>query len=204
MKLLQGIGALAVPLLVWPTLAFGQNGFSIGNCPNGYCSQGGFSFSIGNKSDKLPVGPWYLYWPLEAHFQSAAPGLPPGTASPMACPPQFAPRVPAVALPYGMMPAPAAPYGMMPAPAAAPYGMMPGAGAPYGMVPARWPNYPPAAAAPYAPPMPYAPANPLAAPSPDPRTPTNLPPLPTADSAAGPRPVSYWMPAVPAYWYGRQ
>ncbi len=35
------------------------------------------------------AGPWYLYWPLEAHFQHPAPGAYPPYASPMSLPPGF-------------------------------------------------------------------------------------------------------------------
>lgn len=172
MKLLQWTGALAVPLLVWPTLAFGQFSFNAGTpCDSTPC-QAGFSFSLGGKSDKLPVGPWYLYWPLEAHFKSSVPGFPPMQPSPMVLPPQFAPPMPAAMVPFGM-------------------------------IPPRMPYYPPPAAAPYVAPMPYAPANPSPVAPPGLRPPGALPPSPSSDGAAGPRPVSYWIPQAPSYWYSR-
>lgn len=47
------------------------------------------------------VGPWYLYWPLEAHFQQPAPygNHYPYWPSPMTLPQQFPGRLPAPIMP---------------------------------------------------------------------------------------------------------
>src|SRR5262245_8790515 len=39
-------------------------------------------------------GPWYLYWPLEAHFQTQAPGVYPTWPQQMGLPPSFNPPCP--------------------------------------------------------------------------------------------------------------
>ncbi len=58
------------------------------------------------------AGPWYLYWPYEAQFQAATPGINPYFPPPMTLPPGFGPRPPA-------MP-PAAPAYVPPPPAPVP------------------------------------------------------------------------------------
>jgi hypothetical protein len=59
---------------------------------------------------KPVAGPWYLYWPYEAHFQVPAPGVSPYFPPPMTLPPNF-----------GRPPAPPAAPGYR-APAPTPYG----------------------------------------------------------------------------------
>ena len=47
-------------------------------------AQAAFFKSVGNGN--MPVGPWYLYWPLEAHFQTPASPQYPYWAAPMTLP----------------------------------------------------------------------------------------------------------------------
>jgi hypothetical protein len=94
------------------------------------------------------LGPWYLYWPMEAHFVAPAPtGYPywpsaqvlPGMAigGPAMAPPAGPPSLP----PPGMVPAPGGPaIGPAPAPAPAPGPVLNPVGyrpAPY-QVPSYW------------------------------------------------------------------
>lgn len=73
------------------------------------------------------LGPWYLYWPLEAHFQTVAPtgypgyttpySLPPGFRAPVPQPlPQFQPPVPTQQQPQFLPPAPTPVPGFQPPP----------------------------------------------------------------------------------------
>ena len=47
-------------------------------------AQAAFFKSVGNGN--MPVGPWYLYWPLEAHFQTPASPQYPYWSAPMTLP----------------------------------------------------------------------------------------------------------------------
>jgi hypothetical protein len=53
----------------------------------------GWNFHVGVSPAPGPqLGPWYLYWPLEAHFQPPAPAVFPGwPPSPMSLPQGFRP-----------------------------------------------------------------------------------------------------------------
>ena len=42
--------------------------------------------TFGNQCGQMPVGPWYLYWPLEAHFQTPASPQYPYWSAPMTLP----------------------------------------------------------------------------------------------------------------------
>ncbi len=52
------------------------------------CWGGGAGGFAGGPGGAPQAGPWYLYWPMEAHFQVPAPGAVP-YFSPMTLPPQF-------------------------------------------------------------------------------------------------------------------
>jgi hypothetical protein len=110
MKKLFGIALLALPLVVgsvhaegWPFNVQAGGSFYIKGGPGPACPQ---------------AGPWYLYWPLEAHFVAPAPtgypywpspmGLPPTAFGGPAClPPQaVAPPAAAVVPPIVTAPAP--------------------------------------------------------------------------------------------------
>jgi hypothetical protein len=89
MKKLLLAALLALPLLALPTRAHAWGGFSltVPGCPwkieagaNAY-----FRCSDGNPSAQ--AGPWYLYWPLEAHFGPPAPTGYPFWPSHMTLPP---------------------------------------------------------------------------------------------------------------------
>jgi hypothetical protein len=54
------------------------------NYGNGFSPCGG---AYGGGGGMQQLGPWYLYWPLEAHFQTPAPTGYPYWPSPMALPP---------------------------------------------------------------------------------------------------------------------
>jgi hypothetical protein len=107
MKRLFGVALLALPLLAASARAEGWP-FNV---------QAGGSFYIkGGPGPAYPqAGPWYLYWPLEAHFVAPAPtgypywpssqGLPPTTFGGPACLPPAAP--PPVAAAPAVVPAPA-------------------------------------------------------------------------------------------------
>jgi hypothetical protein len=110
MKRFFGIALLALPLAAGAVHADGWP-FNI---------QAGGSFYIkGGPGPASPLaGPWYLYWPLEAHFVAPAPtgypywpspqGLPATTIGGPACPPGVpVVAAPAVAAPP-VMPAPGA------------------------------------------------------------------------------------------------
>lgn len=83
---------LAVPLLAWPGEA---KAWHYGS----YQLYGGFKVWVGVRSGvpggggggaggPAQAGPWYLYWPMEAHFQVPAPGASP-YFGPMTLPPSF-------------------------------------------------------------------------------------------------------------------
>ena len=126
MKKLFGAALLALPFLTASVHATW--------CP--FSLQAGGSFYIkGGPSQAAPqAGPWYLYWPLEAHFVAPAPTGYPYWPSPMglpatafggpSCPPGVPVAPPPVATAPAVSPAPAAPTTpatpAAPAPAPAP------------------------------------------------------------------------------------
>ncbi|HVS36554.1 MAG TPA: hypothetical protein VMS17_13400 [Gemmataceae bacterium] len=71
-----------------------------GGCPSGCCPGGGGG--VGQ------YGPWYLYWPMEAHFQTPAPTGYPYWPAPLTLPPSAAYGAPA---PGNFQPAPLQPAG---------------------------------------------------------------------------------------------
>ena len=104
---------LALPLLAVAARAEGWSGpgsanlgvnlgFRVNSCwgPGGMASPGG-AYAPGG-SAPAQAGPWYLYWPMEAHFQTPAPTGYPYWPSPMTLPPPAATGAPA---PGNFMPA---------------------------------------------------------------------------------------------------
>jgi len=108
----------------------------------------------GSRSNPLPVGPWYAYWPLESHFQ--VPGVPayPMYSSPMTLP--VTPPSPYAlggnpnpgGYPGGGMPYPSMPPangamgGANPSAGGSPYAGNMGYGMPYGGMPYGAPQMP--------------------------------------------------------------
>jgi hypothetical protein len=93
MKHLLWAGALALPLFSWPAEAR-ANGY--GQFQVGVGARTWFTVRYG---PHLPgacgpgaaqAGPWYLYWPLEAHFQAPAPAGAHYFPGMMTLPPHFA------------------------------------------------------------------------------------------------------------------
>ncbi len=120
MKKLFWAAALALPLLALPTQA---RAWYIGN----YQVDTGAKVWFNVYQYGKPIaGPWYLYWPYEAHFMVAAPGVNPYFPAPMTLPPNFlqppAPQGPPAAPGYrAPAPTPAGPQGYQaPAPSAVP------------------------------------------------------------------------------------
>jgi hypothetical protein len=126
MKRIFGVAMLALPLLAGSAQATNGWPFNI---------QAGGSFYIkGGPGPAYPqAGPWYLYWPLEAHFVAPAPtgypywpspqGLPNISIGGPTCPPGVPVAPPPVAAappPVVTTPAPAAQPAPQPAPQAAP------------------------------------------------------------------------------------
>jgi hypothetical protein len=108
MKKMFGVALLALPLAVGSVHAEGWP-FNV---------QAGGSWYIRGGNGLMPqAGPWYLYWPLEAHFVAPAPtgypywpspqGLPPTVFGGPTCPPG-APVVPAPAAAVPVAPPPVA------------------------------------------------------------------------------------------------
>lgn len=175
MKRMFGVALLALPLAVGSVHASGWP-FNV---------QAGGTFYMRGGNGLMPqAGPWYLYWPLEAHFVAPAP-----TGYPYWPPPQVSPKLPAPAIPQPVFGVPNAIVAPPPAAAAksAPVARPPAAAAAPAPV-----ALPPVRTAP-------APANPApqAAPSASPQL--QLPPYL--------QPTSYY-PTVPcgqppSYWYDR-
>lgn len=122
MKKLFGAALLALPFLTASVHATG-NPFSL--------QMGGSFYIKGGPSKASPqAGPWYLYWPLEAHFVAPAPTGYPYWPSPMglpatafggpSCPPGVPVAPPPVAPAPAVSPTPAAPTAPAPAPATRP------------------------------------------------------------------------------------
>ena len=136
MKKVFGIALLALPLVAASAQATGCTSISIQSSGHPYSIHGGCSFHIqGGPGPASPqAGPWYLYWPLEAHFVAPAPtgypywpgpmGLPPGSFGGPAYPPgvAVAPAPGYAPPPAAVVPAPAptAPAPTAPAPVLAP------------------------------------------------------------------------------------
>jgi hypothetical protein len=138
MKKLLWAALLALPLLAWPAKA---NAFCFGNLQVDTGAKvwfnvryGGHGFGFGMPQ----AGPWYLYWPMEAHFQTPAPGGSQFFPPPMGLPPAFG--HPAQALGHPQPHYPPAPQG-----------------APHAATPPRGPMTPPANAG-WQAPTPYQPA----------------------------------------------
>lgn len=118
MKKLFGIALLALPLTIGSVRASGW--------PLNIQAQCNISFKSTHGPMMPQAGPWYLYWPLEAHFVAPAPtgypywpqpqGLPNISIGGPACPPGY--PAPVVAAPY--MAAPPAMTTPVPAPASQP------------------------------------------------------------------------------------
>jgi hypothetical protein len=137
MKKLFPIALLALPLLAVPAQAICisipaikiQGGASLHiGCGPGCCGPAGGCPGGG-------LGPWYLYWPMEAHFQLPAMPQYPNWPSP-----QGLPNGPSGAALYSTPPVPSGPP--MPAPGYPPaggYGHSPGGFQPAGyQVPSYW------------------------------------------------------------------
>jgi hypothetical protein len=80
MKRIFGVAMLALPLAVGSVHAEGCWPFNI------KCS-GSFAFQSSRGPASPQAGPWYLYWPLEAHFVAPAPTGYPYWPSPQVLPP---------------------------------------------------------------------------------------------------------------------
>jgi hypothetical protein len=120
MKRMLGIALVALPLVAASARAEGWP-FSI---------QAGGSFYIKGANVAVPqAGPWYLYWPLEAHFVAPAPTgypywpgpqvLPPTSFGGPTNPPGVPVAPPVAPVPPYAAPAPA-PAAVIPAPATTP------------------------------------------------------------------------------------
>ncbi len=85
MKQLFWAGVLALPLLVLPSeaKAFCIGGYEVDTGAKVWCNVTQFNLTTPK------AGPWYLYWPYQAHFQVAAPGINPYFTPPMTLPPGF-------------------------------------------------------------------------------------------------------------------
>jgi hypothetical protein len=84
-----GIALLALPLFVVPGWANGPYGFTVGGGLSGsmsaYCAPYQPGSGPGGPGP-AQLGPWYLYWPLEAHFTAPAPTGYPYWPSPLGLP----------------------------------------------------------------------------------------------------------------------
>ncbi|HYV36882.1 MAG TPA: hypothetical protein VE988_14330 [Gemmataceae bacterium] len=156
---------------------------------NGPC----LDFRLFAGGGRTQLGPWYQYWPYEAHFQSPAPMGIGGGPYMMTLPPQFGQGS---GMQYGT-PVPVGPpqyaqsqYGPQQY-AQTPYSVPQYAQAPYGA-----PQY---AQTPYS--VPHYAQTPYSAPTSIPmaaqRQPQAMPQQPMY------QPVGYYPGAVPSYWYGR-
>jgi hypothetical protein len=112
MKNLLWACVLALPLLALPAeaKAFGGAPFQIDVGAKAWCN-----VRWGPYGGMPQAGPWYLYWPYEAHFLAPAPGVSPFFPPPMTLPPGFGqPPAPMPHVPQGYAP-PVPPGGMQPA-----------------------------------------------------------------------------------------
>jgi hypothetical protein len=113
MKKMFGAALLAIPLLTAQAQAHG-----FGCCFGPYNVQAGITFGAnfsvtpgcgpGGGGGGALAGPWYLYWPMEAHFQTPALPQYPYWPSPQSLPPGMGLAMPGA--PGGAYPA-AAGYG---------------------------------------------------------------------------------------------
>lgn len=105
MKRLLWAGLLALPFF----LAAPPRAHAWGcGCPP-FRVDAGLNWYLRVNGGPLPqCGPWYLYWPLEAHFGPPAPQCYPYGPPPMTLPTGAAPPAPPP-VPYAVPPAPAAP-----------------------------------------------------------------------------------------------
>jgi hypothetical protein len=120
MKKIFGLALFVLPLAMTSVRAEGW--------PLNIQASGSFSFKSTHGPMMPQAGPWYLYWPMEAHFVAPAPtgypywpppqGLPNISIGGPACPPPaaYAPPPVVAAPPAAIAPAPAT----QPAPQAAP------------------------------------------------------------------------------------
>jgi hypothetical protein len=139
MKKLFGVALLTLPLLAVSARAEGWP----------YSVQAGGSFYVrGGPGPAWPnAGPWYLYWPLEAHFVAPAPTCYPYWRPPMGLPnmsfggPAVPPQPPHACAPNPAMvaPAPAQPVSM-PTPVARTSSVQPTSYYPVG-APVQVPSY---------------------------------------------------------------
>jgi hypothetical protein len=103
MKKLLWACAVALPFLALPADA--KASWNIGNYEVDTGAKVWFNvYQYG----KPVAGPWYLYWPYEAHFAVPAPGVSPYFPPPMTLPPGFGQSPPA-AMPPANYRAPTAP-----------------------------------------------------------------------------------------------
>jgi hypothetical protein len=133
MKKLLCACALTLPFLALPSdaKAFCIGGYEFDTGARVWCN-------VKQMNCYMPqAGPWYLYWPYAAHFQTPAPGVSPFFPAPQTLPPGFGqgavPPPPAyhAAAPAYPQPAPApAPGYQAAAPAYAPPALAPGYRAP--------------------------------------------------------------------------
>jgi hypothetical protein len=93
MKKILWAGLLALPLLALPGRAFAW-----GTVPQPTCNAN-IGFNLNFASGGAQAGPWYQYWPLEAHFQPPAP-----TGYPYWPPPMTLPLAPQHAAPPQPLP----------------------------------------------------------------------------------------------------
>src|SRR5262249_12083656 len=114
MKKLLLTPLLVLPFLAAPAVVRAEGWtFTIPNCPWKVEAGCNAYFRVQDGKCSPQAGPWYLYWPLEAHFGPPAPHGFPYWPNPMTLPPD--PHAPA-----NPGPLPALPPGPAPAPAAAP------------------------------------------------------------------------------------
>ncbi len=75
MKRLLLAALLALPLLALPSVARAWGGFSltVPGCPWKVEAGANAYFRMSDYGSGPQAGPWYLYWPLEAHFGPPAP-----------------------------------------------------------------------------------------------------------------------------------
>src|SRR5262245_63093648 len=108
MKKLIAVAVLAVPFLfaTAPVRASGGVSVCVQGCPVKFETGGNFHMNFQNCA--IPqAGPWYLYWPLEAHFQPPAPTGFPFWPGPMSLPPDHHGQAYSAPLPAAVPVAPA-------------------------------------------------------------------------------------------------
>ena len=129
MKKLLWAFLLTLPILALPTQAhaFMVGNYEVDTGAKVWCNVHQFNISTPT------AGPWYLYYPYQAHFQVPAPGVSPYFPPPMTLPPGYGPPPPAPPL---MMP-PAQAYQQQPMPQAQAYRQPPMPQAPQGYYPPR-------------------------------------------------------------------